>query len=941
MPGGVQKFYGSGYLSEDHEKYISPDFFELVGGCNRYPRYKNKRGIDPQVKIFLDQEGIIPEVGWNLPIPNQDAAYKSLAKYGKGYVNMPPEVIDDLNLAWSWMERQFHPYMRDSRVVTLEEAVHRLDMSSGSGCPFNEEFPKKKDLFEKDEKILQWLEDDWKVLATDPHWKTVFSSSLKEELRPEEKIAENSIRTFAAGAVDATVHGTRLFVDQNEKMYASYLKTASAIGMTPLKGNWEKLYQKLSIFKNGYALDESQYDSSLREFLMWGCAKFRWNCLRSEDRTTANLNRIRTYYSNLVNTLMLTPEGILILKKTGNPSGSVNTVTDNTLILYWIMAFAWIQTAPEEDCTYINFEMNTAKALLGDDNTWTVSDEAHCFYNGPTVIETWKQLGITTTTDCLTARLPEDLDFLSSHTVFLDGMAIPLYDRNKLMQAVLFAPQEHLTPETTLTRVTCLLQIGWSDPPFRKFCRSLIQFLLEEYDDVLKEDGRWIMAKCQIQTDEFYYKLFTGRTVTLYTQGYQETQERLNKPDKDPDMASLPARKSVKQRNPRRRQRGRGPQKKAVAIAMQKMANQAPRKRNPRRRVRGRGRAGGRPIPGPQRVDTSSSFAGGPVIRNVRKMSKPEPFEGDELIATLNGSVGFTTTQFAMNPGNAITFPWFNKIAQLYERYKFTFLEFYFQHDVSQYAAQGQTGLVLLSALYDAASAAPTSKTQIEACDPHVICMPNENSLLQLSSQGMHPVAEPKFVRTGGLPGGGDIKTYDVGNLFVTTQGMGGATEVGEIHVRYRGLLYDRILDSSAAAAPQNNQVSLFQSTATQTYITATPTTAINATATTNGLGIVNTAGVMVPPAGNYLVDWGVAGNDSTSEIFSIFSDLQKNTVSVFDVSPPRNRLAAPGSGTCQNSVQCSWYVTANGTDSFTQTNELIGAAGTLTAGSWFRWTAV
>lgn len=933
MPKGVRKFYGSGYLSEDHEKYISPDFFELVGSCNRHPRYKNKRGIDPQVKIFLDQESIIPEVGWNLPMPNQDAAYKSLAKYGKGYVNMTPEAINDLNLAWEWMERQFHPYMRDSRVVTLDEAVQRLDMSSGSGCPFNEEFSKKRDLFEKDPEILSWLIKDWELLAIDKNWKTVFSSSLKEELRPEEKIAENSIRTFAAGAVDATVHGNRLFVDMNEKMYDSHLKTASAIGMTPLKGNWEKLYQKLSIFSKGYALDESQYDSSLREFLMWGCAKFRWGCLRSEDRTPANLQRIQTYYSNLINTLMLTPEGILILKKTGNPSGSVNTVTDNTLILYWIMAFAWIQNAPKEFKTYQAFEMNTAKALLGDDNTWTVSDEAHCFYNAPTVIETWKKLGITTTTDCLLPRLPEDLDFLSAHTVFLDGDAIPLYDRNKLMQAVLYAPQEHLTPETTLTRVTCLLQIGWSDPPFRKFCRSLIQFLLEEYDDVLKEDGRWIMAKCQIQSDEFYYKLFTGKSVTLYTQGYQEVQERSNKPDKEEIMSSLRV-KSTQSRNVRRRQRTRGPQKKAVAIAMKKMAGpQQQRKRRPRRRVRGRGRSakGG-----------GGASGVGPTMMRSSNRPVTVTFSRREYIAdiTVAAQPAFNNTAFVINPGNSTSFPWLAAIAAKFEKYRFKKLHYIAEREVSEFNTAGSAGNFIMGIDFDAGDAPPTTWQQIADTDPFVSGMGCESLRLVAPPSSLRGKTDAFYVRPGGLPGGADIKTFDLGNLNVATQNITANVAIAKLYVEYTVDLFNPVLESSASA-PANNQVSWFQSTTVQTYVTTVATTAVNGTASANGLAIVNTAGSMVPAPGNYIVDFTIQGTDTANETFTVLNDFKKNGTSVYVGT---TSVPAVHVGQVANQIYSasgSVYVSANGTDAFTQVITVTGAAGTITGGTSVRWTAV
>jgi hypothetical protein len=292
-----------------------------------------------------------------------------------------------------------------------------------------------------------------------------------------------------------------------------------------MEGNWDRLYRKLKKFRKGYALDESQYDSSLRCYMMWGCAKFRWEMLRREDQTPANLRRIKTFYRNLINTLILTPEGLLIMKKTGNPSGSVNTISDNTLILYCLLAYAWIKTCNVDMDSYEDFEEETAKALVGDDNTWTVSDEAHEFYNAHTVIAVWKTLGITTTTDSMEPRVPEDLDFLSAKTIFIDGVAVPLYERAKLMTSLLYAPKKHITPATTLERTAAMLTIGWTDIPFRKFCRDVIEWLLIKYDNILYDDERWIQAKCQIQTDATLYRLFTGKRSPL--RPYLETKERL------------------------------------------------------------------------------------------------------------------------------------------------------------------------------------------------------------------------------------------------------------------------------------------------------------------------------------------------------------------------------------------------------------------------------
>jgi hypothetical protein len=401
-----------------------------------------------------------------------------------------------------------------------------------------------------------------------------------------------------------------------------------------------------------------------------------------------------------------------------------------------------------------------------------------------------------------------------------------------------------------------------------------------------------------------------------------------------------------KQRRPRQR-RGRGAKKRTLVVNQNQ--NQRPRRQQvvavktlppPGRRRRNRNnrkvRNGLGWTQASGMADTSSKFLGGNVVRNSRKLSKPEPFSGDELITSLNGSVAFATNAFVLNPGNATTFPWFNQIAKLYERYKFTMLEFYFQHDVSQFAAQGAQGLVLLSALYDAASAAPTTKVQVEATDPHAVAMPNENIILSLAVQGMHPSGEPKFVRPGALPGATDIKTYDAGTLYASTQGMAGATEVGELHVRYRGLLYDRILDSSATTAPQNFSVSLFETTVPEALVTGVQKTMLVATATANGLNVVNTAGSIVLPAGNFLMDYDCQftnpGNNCTqAECF-----VTKNAALITDTD---QQFAGPALASI--TVSATSFVTSNGTDAFKLVALAVFGAGAQTAAGSIRFVAI
>jgi len=930
--GGASTFSVDAWVDENHDTKLNQNYFPIVAMMKRNPRYTNKRIMDPQLKCFVDEQGYVIPPEWGLPTPNADASYDSLAKYAKDIKPMSEDMVKAMNKAWEYTNKHFGVYMCDSRVISYEEARAHFDMSTSSGAPFNVHYPMKSELFEKDLEIDAWLQQDWETMATDPYWTCLFTNSLKEELRTTEKMNANSIRTFLSGGIDAVAHGTRLFVDMNEKLYDSHLLTASAVGMSPLKGNWDKLYQKLRIFRKGYALDESQYDSSLRVYLMWGCAKMRWNMLRDEDRTPDNLQRIKIYYRNLVNTLVVCPDGVLVLKKTGNPSGSVNTIADNTLILYTLMAYAWIMNVPEDLNSYTNFELHTSKALVGDDNTWTVSDEMHSLFNARSVIETWKNIGVTTTTDSLEPRKPEELDFLSAHTIFMGGMAVPIYDRTKLMTSLLYAPEKHITPATTLERTAAMLSVGWTDVQFRRFCREVIDWLLVKYDHVLFDDPRWIMAKCQIKTDEDYFKLFTG-TRMLRPQSISGARVKLIQPDKSAMSALVPKGQG---RNPARKQNQNRRVRRRRAVGLQTQTTPAVVVTRVKRVRRSRNLVAAQQKPRRRRNQT---LTGRGVTRTPLRGKRTCTIQEDEFIAAVVGSTGFSNVAYAINPGQATTFPWLSKQAAQWEKYHFDRLEFYYKRDVSEFATNGTTGKVIMSVDFDASDAPPSTKQQIEDTDPRVDGMPCENLALPLNARDMHSLYPTLYVRPGGLPGASDIKTYDAGNFNIATQGCQNTSEIGELRVRYTVTFSVPVLES-ATAVPANNSVALLQDAAGQAVVTNVTTNAAVATATFNGIQAVNTAGSIVLPAGNYLVDASTEFTAAGAGVFSVVAvGFYKNAVLINQVNSINLNIAAVATILTVAPMQLMFQ--SNGTDTLSLGNFATFAAGTATTISSIRIVAI
>jgi hypothetical protein len=155
--------------------------------------------------------------------------------------------------------------------------------------------------------------------------------------------------------------------------------------------------------------------------------------------------------------------------------------------------------------------------------------------------------------------------------------------------------------------------------------------------------------------------------------------------------------------------------------------------------------------------------------------------EHSEFIQDIPGSVAFGVAGLPVNPGQSTMFPWLSQIAPNYESYKFETLIFTYENAVGSQTA----GKVLLGVDYDASDPAPVDKQQFASYQGYSSDAPwktftQHNSRENLSKRSSY------YVRSGAVPANSDIKLYDVGNLFVATQGMSDATNVGELYVKYR-----------------------------------------------------------------------------------------------------------------------------------------------------------
>jgi len=221
--------------------------------------------------------------------------------------------------------------------------------------------------------------------------------------------------------------------------------------------------------------------------------------------------------------------------------------------------------------------------------------------------------------------------------------------------------------------------------------------------------------------------------------------------------------------------------------------------------------------------------------------------EEDEYIAEINGSVGFAVTSYPVNIGQSGTFPWGSTIAKLYEKYNFEFLEFYYRREVSEFATNGQSGKVMLSCDYDASDSPPASKQQVLDTVPHVDGMPCVEILVLKINPREARAQDSKYVRPGAQPASTDIKTYDLGNLYVSTYGCTNTNVIGELRVRYRCQLKVPVLEAGLVAGFLG---SFYHTIPSSSSLIASPVQQIGS----NLSAVLTATTVTLPVAGRYLI---------------------------------------------------------------------------------------
>lgn len=276
-----------------------------------------------------------------------------------------------------------------------------------------------------------------------------------------------------------------------------------------------------------------------------------------------------------------------------------------------------------------------------------------------------------------------------------------------------------------------------------------------------------------------------------------------------------------------------------------------------------------------------------------------------EYLGDISGTAGFNVTSYPLNPGMTQTFPWLSGIAGNYQQYKIHGLIFEFRPLITDNVTGGSPGVIVFATNYNADASSYTTKQQMESSEFAVSIKPTHAMIHGVECADNETPTPMKYIRTGAVPTGQDLRLYDMGVMQLATQ-LNPVVNLGELWVSYCVEFYKPTLGVDMSG-PVIQSASLPRMTPTNANPLGTIQLAVEGTLV-SAAGSPNTLSWFADPGTAYLVDicwsngapvaWTAPGASAVGLQF--MQTYQNNTASVF-LTPPN--------GTTTTSASLQWVV--------------------------------
>jgi hypothetical protein len=179
-------------------------------------------------------------------------------------------------------------------------------------------------------------------------------------------------------------------------------------------------------------------------------------------------------------------------------------------------------------------------------------------------------------------------------------------------------------------------------------------------------------------------------------------------------------------------------------------------------------------------------------VPTISGTSRPLRIQETERIGTItaNSNAGsFKADGFTINPANTTTFPWLSSIAKLYDKYKFHKLRFSYINN----APTSVAGNVSLAVDFDTLDTSPATSIAMSNLAKFKTFAPWKSETLEIPvnrrGNNLWLFTEDTQAQSDTKV---DLKTYNLGKFYVSTEGMSASQVAGYLVVEYDVELLDK-----------------------------------------------------------------------------------------------------------------------------------------------------
>lgn len=485
----------------DHQNMLGDEgkpYFRSIAKVDRYTSYTSELYKDKHFQLFLQEHQndsrirlLKEEVKYRPALLNLKASKKDFLKYGKSIKEVDPRLVDK---ATTLVIDMLAPYISQCKQRTAEEVYGDVTMNTAAGCLYG---GLKQDIFRinqvPENRIIEFIDMCIQYMHSEPHdyIPSVWQNSLKDELRPEEKVMEGKTRTFTAAPMEF-VFGAKSFVDDfNEQFYASHLKAGHTVGINKFNSGWKRLYEKICIndqWRKGGG-DGKQFDASLFPLLWESVLKIR--LYFSNDQFLIPLINI---YGEILFTYICLQDGTVVRKYIGNNSGQPSTVVDNSLCLMVMLVMCYLNCTPKEYHNINSLNANFVFVVNGDDNLYTISDEISKYMSSERMASFFESIGVIYIFEDEAKDLA-GMEYMSHEFVIYKPLGhymkyiIPTLKYERSLATISYTTTDRVVPRLASYISAAINSFGHTE--FYKEVLILITWFINKHSRAMQLDPEW------------------------------------------------------------------------------------------------------------------------------------------------------------------------------------------------------------------------------------------------------------------------------------------------------------------------------------------------------------------------------------------------------------------------------------------------------------------